>query len=202
MYCKLFKPIIDFLISFIAVIVLSPLILILSILVYFKLGNPVLFCQKRVGMNEKIFTLYKFRTMTDDCDKSGELLPDIERLTRFGSFLRKSSLDELPQLYNVLKGDLSLIGPRPLLVEYLLHYNKFQKRRHNVRPGITGWAQVNGRNAILWDEKFKLDVYYVENISLRLDLKIMFKTLISVTKRSDIYNSEGLAMEKFNGNKQ
>lgn len=202
MYSKLLKPIFDFLISFVAVIILSPLILILSILVYFKLGNPVLFSQKRPGMNEKIFTLYKFRTMTDDCDKSGELLPDIERLTRFGSFLRKSSLDELPQLFNVLKGDLSLIGPRPLLVEYLSHYNNFQKRRHNVRPGITGWAQINGRNAISWDEKFKLDVYYVENISLRLDLNIMLKTLISVTKRSDIYNSEGLAMEKFNANKQ
>lgn len=201
MYIKVIKPFFDFLVSLIALLVLSPLILVLVLIIYFKHGTPVFFSQSRPGKNGKIFMLYKFRTMTNDCDCFGELLPDIKRTTKLGSFLRKSSLDELPQLINVLKGDLSLIGPRPLLIEYLPLYDDNQKKRHLVKPGITGWAQVNGRNVITWEDKFSLDVYYVENISFSLDLKILCKTIIKVLIRTDINNSRGYTMEKFTGSK-
>jgi lipopolysaccharide/colanic/teichoic acid biosynthesis glycosyltransferase len=201
MYQRFFKPLLDFTISLFLLLILFPFILILLLLVYFDVGRPVLFIQLRPGKVEKVFKLYKFRTMTDDRDISGELLVDIKRITKFGIFLRRTSLDELPQLFNILKGDLSFIGPRPLLVEYLPLYKENQKKRHNVKPGITGWAQVNGRNSISWDEKFKLDVYYVENLSFLLDLKILFRTLINVLRASDIYNSNGITMEKFTGSK-
>jgi lipopolysaccharide/colanic/teichoic acid biosynthesis glycosyltransferase len=191
----------DFVLAFWLIIILLPLVLIILILVLFNLGRPVLFCQNRPGKNGKLFRIYKFRTMSDQKDSFGNYLPDTERLTKLGRFLRKSSLDEIPQLFNVLKGDLSFVGPRPLLVEYLMLYNEEQKKRHEVKPGITGWAQVNGRNAITWEEKFKLDVYYVENLSLPLDMKILFKTIFNVLKRSDIYTVEGFTMEMFKGNK-
>jgi lipopolysaccharide/colanic/teichoic acid biosynthesis glycosyltransferase len=191
----------DFVLAFWLIIILLPLVLIILILVLFNLGRPVLFCQNRPGKNGKLFRIYKFRTMSDQKDSFGNYLPDTERLTTLGRFLRKSSLDEIPQLFNVLKGDLSFVGPRPLLVEYLMLYNEEQKKRHEVKPGITGWAQVNGRNAITWEEKFKLDVYYVENLSLPLDMKILFKTIFNVLKRSDIYTVEGFTMEMFKGNK-
>lgn len=166
---------------------------------YCILGSPILFKQKRPGKNEKIFTLYKFRTMTYKRDIIGDLLPDNERITRFGSFLRRSSLDELPQLFNVFKGDISFIGPRPLLIEYLPLYNRQQRLRHSVKPGITGWAQVNGRNAISWEEKFAFDVYYAENISFILDLKILVKTLFRVIEHSGINSSSRTTMPKFEG---
>lgn len=165
-YRRFLKRPMDFILSLIAIIVLSPVFLIVAILVRVKLGSPVLFTQNRPGLNEKIFKMYKFRTMTDERDKNGELLPDSVRLTKFGRFLRSTSLDELPELINILKGDMSIIGPRPLLVQYLPLYNAHQKRRHEVRPGLSGLAQVNGRNAISWEEKFNLDVKYVDNISL------------------------------------
>jgi undecaprenyl phosphate N,N'-diacetylbacillosamine 1-phosphate transferase len=169
---------------------------------FFTNNGNLFFMQPRPGKGERIFSIIKFRTMNEKKDENDNLLPDNERITRIGKFIRKNSIDELPQLVNVLKGDLSLIGQRPLLVEYLPLYSDFQRRRHEVRPGITGWAQVNGRNAITWEEKFKLDVYYVENISLILDMKIVFKTIYSVLKRSDVYNVEGFTMEMFKGNKQ
>ena len=199
MYINFFKPLSDFLISVILLIALSPLIIVISLYIFVTIGKPVFFTQERPGKGEKIFKLYKFRTMTLECAHNGELLPDDRRLTRFGSFLRRTSLDELPQLINVLKGELSLVGPRPLLVEYLPLYNEKHRLRHNVRPGITGWAQVNGRNAITWEEKFDLDIYYVEHISFFLDLNIILKTITKIVRRSDIYNSEGLTMDKFSG---
>ena len=202
MYIKVLKPFLDFILSFILLFILSPLFLIISLTIFFKLGSPILFKQKRPGKNEKIFTLYKFRTMTDEKDPYGELLPDNERITRFGSFLRRASLDELPQLFNVFKGDLSFIGPRPLLIEYLPLYNSHQRLRHSVKPGITGWAQVNGRNAITWNEKFDLDIFYVSNVSFLLDLKILLKTFYRVLKGSGINNSDGNTMPKFSGNNQ
>lgn len=165
-----------------------------------KLGSPILFKQQRPGLHGKPFYLYKFRTMTDERDENGELLPDHLRLTPFGQFLRKYSLDELPQLFNVLKGDISLVGPRPLLMEYLELYTPEQARRHEVKPGITGWAQVNGRNAISWEEKFKLDVWYVDNRTFWLDIKILFLTVIKVLKKEGINQSEYVTMEKFVGN--
>lgn len=171
-----------------------------AILVHWKLGSPVLFKQQRPGLHGKPFYLYKFRTMTDERDENGELLPDHLRLTPFGQFLRKYSLDELPQLFNVLKGDISLVGPRPLLMEYLELYTPEQARRHEVKPGITGWAQVNGRNAISWEEKFKLDVWYVDNRTFWLDIKILFLTVIKVLKKEGINQSEYVTMEKFTGN--
>ena len=199
-YKKHIKRPIDFILSLIAIIVLSPVILVIAILVRVKLGRPVIFKQKRPGLNEKIFTLYKFRTMTDEKDEFGNLLPDGDRLTKFGKFLRSSSLDELPELFNILKGDMSIVGPRPLLVQYLSLYNEDQRRRHEVRPGLTGWAQVNGRNAISWKERFKLDVYYVENISFLLDFKIIFLTIKKVYKREGINSNTAATMEAFNGN--
>jgi len=199
MYQSFFKPFLDYGLSLLALIILLPFIIIIALVVYFKLGSPILFRQERPGKNEKIFTLYKLRTMTDARDASGELLPDNDRITGFGSFLRKTSLDELPQLFNVFKGDLSFIGPRPLLVEYLTLYNCRQRIRHSVKPGITGWAQVNGRNAIAWEEKFEFDVYYAENLSFLLDLKILVKTLFRVIERSGVDSSSGTTMPKFTG---
>lgn len=202
LYRKYLKRFFDFTLSLLLLIFTSPLIIIISIILYITNKGEIFFIQPRPGKNEKIFFIIKFKTMNEKKNENSELLPDDERITRIGKIIRKTSIDELPQLINVLKGDLSLVGPRPLLVDYLPLYNDFQKRRHEVKPGITGWAQINGRNAITWDEKFKLDVYYVENISLNLDLKILLGTLISVLKRSDIYNMEGFTMGKFNGSKQ
>ena len=201
-YRRYFKRPIDFVLSLGAIIILSPILLLIALLVRIKLGSPVIFKQQRPGMNEKIFTLYKFRTMTDERDEKGELLPDEMRLTNFGKFLRASSLDELPELYNILKGDMSIVGPRPLLIEYLPLYNAQQRRRHEVKPGLTGWAQVNGRNAIGWEEKFNYDVEYVDNLSFFLDVKIIFLTIMKVLKREGI-NQEGRAtMEPFRGSQQ
>ena len=186
MYAKYLKRVIDFLLSLIALIVLSPLLLILIVLgTVFMKGNPF-FVQKRPGKNEKIISLLKFRTMTNEKDEEGKLLPDEIRLVSYGKFLRSTSLDELPSLINILIGDLSIIGPRPLLVEYLPWYTETEKHRHDVRPGLTGWAQVNGRNTVSWDRRFELDVEYVNNISFRFDLKIFLMTIRKVLKRSDI----------------
>ena len=182
-------------------ILLSPIISMIIVAIRIKLGFPIIFEQHRPGLNGKIFKFYKFRTMTDDRDSDGKLLPDKDRITPLGNFLRKSSLDELPSLFNVLRGDMSLVGPRPLLVEYLDHYTPEQARRHEVRPGITGWAQVNGRNAISWAEKFKLDVWYVDNQSLWLDIKILFITIWKVLKGEGINQKGHVTMEKFQGSK-
>lgn len=200
MYKNLIKPILDFILAFLLIIVFSPIILIVALLIKLKLGSPILFTQERPGLNGKIFRIYKFRTMSDERDSKGDLLSDELRLKGFGKLIRKSSLDELPQLFNVLKGEMSFVGPRPLLVEYLKLYNQEQAKRHNVKPGITGWAQVNGRNAISWEEKFKLDVYYVEHISFMLDCKILYMTFFKVLKRKDISSNTNITMEKFTGN--
>jgi sugar transferase EpsL len=189
----------DILISAAALLVLSPLLGLLALLVRFKLGTPMLFCQQRPGLNSRPFSMYKFRTMTDARDVTGTLLPDTERLTRFGRFLRSTSLDELPELWNVLKGEMSLVGPRPLLMHYLPLYTPEQVRRHEVRPGITGWAQVNGRNAISWEEKFALDVWYVDNVSLWLDLKIILLTVSKIVKSQDINQPGQATMKPFEG---
>ena len=200
MYKNLIKPILDFILAFLLIIIFSLIILIVALLIKLKLGSPILFTQERPGLNGKIFRIYKFRTMSDERDSKGDLLSDELRLKGFGKFIRKSSLDELPQLFNVLKGEMSFVGPRPLLVEYLKLYNQEQAKRHNVKPGITGWAQVNGRNAISWEEKFKLDVYYVEHISFMLDCKILYMTFFKVLKRKDINSNTNITMEKFTGN--
>lgn len=200
MYKNLIKPILDFILAFLLIIIFSPIILIVALLIKLKLGSPILFTQERPGLNGKIFRIYKFRTMSDERDSKGDLLSDELRLKGFGKLIRKSSLDELPQLFNVLKGEMSFVGPRPLLVEYLKLYNQEQAKRHNVKPGITGWAQVNGRNAISWEEKFKLDVYYVEHISFVLDCKILYMTFFKVLKRKDISSNTNITMEKFTGN--
>ena len=186
LYNKYIKRILDILISLTFIVLFSWLYLILTILVRIKLGSPVLFCQKRPGYNEKIFTLYKFRTMTDKRDEKGNLLPDSERLTRFGSMLRNTSLDELPEMFNILKGDMSLIGPRPLLVEYLPYYTEEERLRHSVRPGLTGLAQVSGRNYLAWDKRLAKDVEYVNHISFIMDLRIIIKTIMVVLKKEDI----------------
>ena len=201
MYRKYIKRLLDIVISLTALVILSPVMLIVAILVRCKLGSPVIFHQQRPGYQEKVFKLCKFRTMTDERDENGELLPDAVRLTKFGKMLRATSLDELPELWNILKGDMSLIGPRPVLVKYLPLYNEFQKHRHDVKPGLTGWAQVNGRNAISWEERFEMDVYYVNNQSFLLDLKILFKTVAVVFKHSDINSSTDATMEAFTGTK-
>lgn len=193
------KRLFDIVASLIGLILLSPVMLVTAILVKFKLGSPIFFTQERVGKNNKIFKMIKFRTMTDKRDKWGELLPDEERLTPFGQFLRSTSIDELPELINVLKGDMSLVGPRPLLVEYLPLYSKEQIRRHEVRPGITGWAQVNGRNSITWTEKFKLDIWYIENQFFLLDIKIIFLTMLKVVKREGINKTGETTSDYFNG---
>lgn len=199
MYKRFLKRPMDFLLSLIAIIVLSPVLILVGILVRFKLGSPVLFKQKRPGLNEKIFTMYKFRTMTDEKDENGELLPGSVRLTKFGKMLRATSLDELPELFNILKGDMSFVGPRPLLVQYLPLYNESQKRRHEVRPGLTGLAQVNGRNAISWEEKFKLDIDYVNDVSFIRDLMIIILTIKKVLIREGISSDSSTTMEPFRG---
>ena len=199
MYVKYIKRFLDFILSLIALIILSPVFLIIAILVRIKLGSPVIFKQQRPGKNEKIFTLYKFRTMTDKKDENGNLLPDSERLTKFGKVLRSTSLDELPELINIIKGDMSIIGPRPLLVEYLPLYSGEQKHRHDVRPGLTGLAQINGRNSLSWEEKFKDDITYINNITFVNDVKIFFKTIIKVFKREGIVQDGNVTMDKFKG---
>lgn len=199
-YRRYFKRPMDFVLALCAIIVLSPVFLIVALLVKINLGSPVIFKQQRPGLNEKIFTLYKFRTMTDERDENGELLSDGIRLTRFGKFLRSTSLDELPELFNILKGDMSFIGPRPLLVQYLPLYNDHQKRRHEVRPGLSGLAQVSGRNALSWEEKFNLDVEYVDNVNFIEDLRILFLTIIKVLKREGISSDKAATMEPFIGN--
>nr|AAD09295.1 UDP-galactose phosphate transferase homolog [Campylobacter jejuni] len=198
MYEKVFKRIFDFILALVLLVLFSPVILITALLLKITQGS-VIFTQNRPGLDEKIFKIYKFKTMSDERDEKGELLSDELRLKAFGKIVRSLSLDELLQLFNVLKGDMSFVGPRPLLVEYLPLYNKDQKLRHKVRPGITGWAQVNGRNAISWQKKFELDVYYVKNISFLLDLKIMFLTALKVLKRSGVTKEGHVTTEKFNG---
>lgn len=193
------KRIIDFLISFILLVILSPIMVILGILIKFNLGTPILFKQTRPGFNGKPFTLYKFRSMNNQTDEHGIPLPDHLRLTRFGNTLRKLSLDELPQLVNVVKGDLSLVGPRPLLMDYLPLYNDDQAKRHDVRPGITGWAQVNGRNAISWEEKFILDVWYVNHQSFLLDFKILLLTIVKVVRSEGVNSGTNETMLPFRG---
>lgn len=200
MYRHFFKRLLDFTLSLIAIIILSPVLIIVAILVRTKLGSPVLFTQDRPGKDEKIFKMYKFRSMTNETDEEGNLLPDDVRLTKFGKLLRSTSLDELPELFNILKGDMSIVGPRPLLVRYLPLYNDHQKHRHDVRPGFTGWAQCNGRNAISWEEKFDLDIYYVNHVSFLLDLKIIFKTIKTVLCREGISSETSVTMEEFLGN--
>lgn len=196
MYAKYIKRMLDFILSLIALIVLSPLMLIIGLLVRIKLGKPIIFKQKRPGKNEKIFTLYKFRTMTDEKDQNGNLLPDAERLTKFGKTLRSTSLDELPELWNILKGEMAIVGPRPLLVEYLPLYNEKQKHRHDVRPGLTGLAQISGRNTINWEEKFEEDIEYIQNVNFVTDCKIVFKTVSKVLKK------EGISRYKYRNNEK
>lgn len=194
------KSLFDKLLALFLIILFLPIYIIVSLLILWKMGSPILFRQKRPGYKEKIFTIYKFRTMTKEKDKNGELLPDEQRLAGVGKVIRSVSLDELPQLFNVLKGEMSFVGPRPLLIEYLPLYNDKQKRRHDVKPGITGWAQVNGRNAISWEKKFQYDVWYVDNQSFWLDMKILWLTLLKVVKKSDISSGSSATMEKFRGN--
>ena len=195
------KNLFDKTLALFLIILFSPIYIVVSLLIFFKMGSPILFRQKRPGYKEKIFGIYKFRTMTNEKDANGNLLPDDKRLVGIGKFIRSTSLDELPQLFNVLKGEMSFVGPRPLLVEYLPLYNDKQKRRHDVKPGITGWAQVNGRNAISWEQKFDYDVWYVDNQSFWLDIKILWLTFLKVVKRSDISSSTSSTMEKFTGSK-
>lgn len=188
--------------SLTAIIILLPVYLIIAVFVRIKLGSPILFIQERPGLNEKIFKIYKFRTMLSTTNENGELLSDDQRLTSFGKFLRSTSLDELPELFNILLGDMSLVGPRPLLVKYLQRYNQEQKHRHDVRPGLTGLAQVNGRNALSWEEKFKYDVYYTKNITFINDIKIILGTVAIVFKRDGISSNTNITMEEFMGNRQ
>lgn len=194
------KRLFDFFLASVLLILFSPLLIAVSLLIFLKMGRPIFFRQLRPGYKEKIFGIYKFRTMTDARDEKGELLPDEQRLVGIGKLIRSSSLDELPQLINILKGEMSFVGPRPLLIEYLSLYNDEQKKRHNVLPGITGWAQVNGRNAISWEQKFKYDSWYVDNRSFWLDMKILWLTFLKVIKRSDINSATSVTMEKFRGN--
>lgn len=196
---KYIKRFFDFVSALLALIVFSLLLAVVAVLVKVKLGSPVIFKQERPGLNNKVFTLYKFRTMTDERDENGELLPDEVRLTKFGQFLRNTSIDELPELINILKGDMSVIGPRPLLVQYIPLYNKHQARRAEVKPGLSGWAQVNGRNSVTWEDKFDMDVYYADNYSLALDLKILFMTVKNVIKREGISSDTSATMEPFTG---
>ena len=198
-YEKYIKRLLDVLLSALALVVLSPVLLIVAVLVRCKLGRPVMFKQPRPCKNGKIFNMYKFRTMTDARDENGNLLPDEVRLTAFGKWLRSTSLDELPELWCILKGDMSIVGPRPLLVKYLPLYNEEQRHRHDVRPGLTGWAQVNGRNAISWEEKFQLDVWYVRNLSFMLDVRILFLTVKKVVFREGISSETAATMEEFKG---
>ena len=194
------KNILDFIISLLTIIFLSPLLLMLGLFIYLFFGSPIFFIQKRPGLLERPFKFFKFRTMTNIKNRDGYLMPDKDRLTPFGAFLRKTSLDELPSLWNVIKGDISLVGPRPLLMEYLDYYSPEQARRHEVKPGITGWAQINGRNSISWEEKFNLDIWYVNNRSFWLDIKIILLTIFKVLKQEGISQRDHATMEKFRGN--
>lgn len=198
-YCRYIKRLLDILLSGCALVVLSPVLLVVAILVRTKLGSPVIFCQERPGKNEKIFKMYKFRSMTDERDENGNLLPDEVRLTKFGRLLRSTSLDELPELWNIFKGDMSIVGPRPLLVQYLPLYNEEQRHRHDVRPGLTGLAQINGRNGISWEKKFQYDVQYVNGITFWGDMKILILTVASVFKREGISSESSVTMEDFTG---
>ena len=198
-YARYIKRILDVLLSGCALIVLSPVLLVVAVLVRTKLGSPVIFSQERPGKNEKIFKMYKFRSMTDARDENGELLPDELRLTHFGKVLRSTSLDELPELWNIFKGDMSIVGPRPLLVKYLPLYSEEQHHRHDVMPGLTGWAQVNGRNAISWEDKFRLDVWYSEHGSFLLDVKVIFLTVRCVLHHEGISGADSATMEEFRG---
>lgn len=201
-YRRFTKRPMDFILSLMAIIILSPVLIIVGVLVKVKLGSPVLFKQKRPGLNEKIFTMCKFRTMTDEKDENGELLPDSVRLTKFGRMLRSTSLDELPELLNILKGDMSIVGPRPLLIQYLELYSEHQKRRHEVRPGLSGHAQINGRNAISWEDKLNLDVEYVDNVYFVGDWKIIFLTIKKVFIKEGISSDTSVTMEPFRGSQR
>lgn len=198
-YRKYLKRPMDFTLSLIAIILLCPVLLIVALLVRVKLGSPIIFKQRRPGLNEKIFTMYKFRTMTDQKDEKGEYLPDSVRLTSFGKWLRSTSLDELPELFNILIGDMSIVGPRPLLVQYLELYNSHQKRRHEVRPGLTGLAQINGRNSISWEHKFNYDVKYIDTLNFSNDIRIIFQTVLKVIKRESINSDQSVTIEPFSG---
>lgn len=202
LYERYIKRLLDVLLSAFALMVLWPVLLITAILVRTKLGSPVIFRQARPGKNGEIFQLYKFRSMTDARDENGQLLPDEVRLTNFGKLLRSTSLDELPELWNILKGDMSIVGPRPLLVKYLPLYNEEQRRRHDVRPGLTGWAQVHGRNAISWEEKFRLDVWYVGHVNFAVDVKVIFLTVKNVFCREGISSETAVTMEEFTGTRE
>ena len=201
MYKNFIKRILDIILSFLALVILSPLLILTAFLIRIKLGEPVFFQKLGPGKNEKIFGILKFRTMTDAKDENGNLLPDEIRLTRFGQFLRSTSIDELPELLNILNGDMSIVGPRPLLVQYLERYNEEQKHRHDVKPGLTGLAQVNGRNGITWEEKFHYDLEYVKNITFYGDCKIIFQTVMKVFGREGISSTTSVTMEEFKGNK-
>ena len=194
------KIIFDLILSFLSLLLLMPLFIFFGMIVFFDLGLPILFKQTRPGLHGSPFTFYKFRTMVDKRDKNGDLVPENQRITKLGRLLRGLSIDELPSLFNILKGDMSLVGPRPLLMEYLPLYSPYQNRRHNVKPGITGWAQINGRNSISWEEKFKLDIWYIENKNFYLDIKILFITFIKVINKEGINESEITTMSKFKGN--
>ncbi len=200
MYRSLFKPLFDFIFAAIALLLAMPVIVPVTVFLYFANDGKPFFFQLRPGKNGRIFKIVKFKTMNDRCDPNGNLLPDEQRLTRIGAFVRKTSLDEIPQLINILKGDMSLIGPRPLLTTYLHLYNDFQNRRHEVKPGITGWAQVNGRNAISWDKKFEYDVWYVDHVNFMLDVKIFFRTIQKVLKSEGINAADAKSVEPFQGN--
>ena len=201
-YEKYIKRALDILLSGLALVVLSPVLLVTAVLVRTKLGSPVIFHQDRPGKNAKIFRLYKFRSMTDERDEKGNLLPDEVRLTKFGRTLRSTSLDELPELWNILRGDMSIVGPRPLLIKYLPLYNEEQQHRHDVRPGLTGWAQVHGRNALSWEEKFRLDVWYVEHLGFWVDVKTIFLTVKKVFCREGISSGTAMTTEEFQGTKE
>jgi lipopolysaccharide/colanic/teichoic acid biosynthesis glycosyltransferase len=193
------KRLFDFIVASVAVVLLSPVIVVVALMVRCRIGSPVLFRQVRPGLHGQTFEMVKFRTMSDARDGAGNLLPDAQRLPRFGKLLRATSMDELPELWNVLKGDMSLVGPRPLLMEYLPLYSEEQARRHDVRPGVTGWAQVNGRNSLSWEEKFQLDVWYVDHQSFRLDLKILWLTILAVLKPQGVNQAGHATMERFQG---
>ncbi len=194
------KRLFDIFASFSALIIFSPILFLISLLILITMGLPIIFTQERPGKDGEIFNIIKFRTMRDDKDEDGNFLPDEERMTKFGTWLRNSSLDEVPELINVLKGEMSIVGPRPLLIEYLPLYSKYQSRRHEIRPGITGWAQINGRNSLSWNEKFNFDVWYVDNHSILLDIKIIFKTVLKVLDKSGIDDDIGVGQERFKGN--
>ncbi|CAA6804600.1 MAG: Lipid carrier : UDP-N-acetylgalactosaminyltransferase (EC [uncultured Sulfurovum sp.] len=202
MYKSVVKGILDKVLALSLLLLFLPFMLFTALMVYFKIGRPILFTQHRPGYKEKIFSIYKFRTMSEERDEEGRLLADEHRLKETGKWIRKTSLDELPQLLNVLKGEMSFVGPRPLLVEYLDLYNEIEQKRHEVLPGITGWAQINGRNAISWEEKFKHDVWYVEHQSFLLDMKIIWMTFLKVLRRSDVHSCTSVSMEKFKGSKE